>query len=54
MLELIGKGLSEDGRDVVIDVDGGAEGLKLTLVPELDAVVLDVVVPAGAPPDCAD
>jgi DNA-binding response OmpR family regulator len=37
----------------VIDVDG-AEGLKLTLDSELDAVVLDIGLPEGATPDCAD
>jgi hypothetical protein len=53
MPELLRNGLSNDVHDVVIDVDG-AKSLKLTLDPELDAVVLDVGVRTGAPPDCAD
>ncbi len=44
MLVLLRKGLSEHGHEVMVAPDG-AEGLKLTLDREFDAIVLDVGLP---------
>ena len=44
MLELLRKGLSENGHDVIV-APNGAESLKLTLDHDFDVVLLDVGLP---------